>query len=105
MKIIVIIFGILIASQASAGATDAEKMFYREMILKMRTEATFKIPMADHGDLVYRYKAVMDTPLWPLPKSADTPSNDVEETWKINILATTTEKQDSKPFTVSCQPL
>jgi hypothetical protein len=41
--------------------------FYRDLILRVRTEGEFRIPMADRGDQFFRYKMEIDTPKWTLP--------------------------------------
>lgn len=67
----VITFLCLSSIQAFAEATPKEKQFYRDMILKIRTKAEFKVPMPDRGDLHFRYQLQFDTPKWKEPVTND----------------------------------
>lgn len=66
MKIILATFLIIsgLALQANAEATPVEKKFYRDMILRIRTQAEFKIPMPANGDMPFNYKLEFDQPKW-----------------------------------------
>lgn len=58
---------------AFADASPKEKQFYRDLILKVRTQGEFKVAMPDKGDLFFDYKMELDTPKWDAPIVSDYP--------------------------------
>jgi hypothetical protein len=50
---------------AKPDATPAEKKFYRQMVLRIRNAAEFKVPMPANGDLHFSYKLEFADPKWP----------------------------------------
>lgn len=70
------IFVFLLSLQAAAEATPKEKQFYRDMVYRLRTEAEFKVPMPDHGDLHFKYKMELDQPKWKEAITNDWPITD-----------------------------
>lgn len=62
---------LLVATSAFAEPTASEVQFYRDLTLKLRTEATFKIPMPSNGDMVYDYKLEFGDPIYEKPLITD----------------------------------
>ncbi len=56
-----------ISVSAFAQPTAAEKKFYRDLVLKIRPQAEFKVPMPANGDMHFDYKLEFDQPEWPEP--------------------------------------
>jgi hypothetical protein len=74
MKILInfaLTFCFFISVSAFADGSPEELRFYRELTLKIRPEATFKIPMLDR-DLLFDYKLEAGNPIYPQPMVADT---------------------------------
>jgi len=57
------------------------KKHYRDLILRVRTEGEFRIPMPANGDLLFKYKMELDEPKWKEPVVADYPGLNVVEFW------------------------
>lgn len=78
MKPILLFAFILLSStlQAHAEATPKEKKFYRDMVLRIRTQAEFKVPMPANGDMHFDYKMEFDQPKWKEPIMNDYPITD-----------------------------
>jgi hypothetical protein len=78
MKYIFPLFAIFLSFTAAAAreATPQEKMFYREMVLKIRPEAEFKVPMPANGDLHFNYKFELAEPKWKEPITAEMSTTD-----------------------------
>lgn len=51
--------------------TPSEKKFYRDLVLKIRTQAEFKVPMPANGDMHFNYKMEFDQPKWKEPIISD----------------------------------
>lgn len=73
MKFILVLFLVLSSAAALADATPAEKKFYRELIMKVRSSGEFKVAMPDRGDLFFEYKLELDEPKWDEPIVSDYP--------------------------------
>lgn len=63
-------------AQAKPDATPTEKKFYRDMVLRIRTEAEFKVPMPANGDLPFDYKLEFAEPKWSEPITGEYPMTD-----------------------------
>ena len=53
----------------------SDYQFYRDMTLKIRPEATFKVPMPSGADMVYSYKLEFADPVYDQPMIGDTHYN------------------------------
>jgi len=74
MKSILLIFLTLACTPFLATAkepTKAEKKLYRDMVLRIRTQAEFKVPMPANGDMHFGYKMEFDQPKWQEPIISD----------------------------------
>lgn len=60
-----IFFALILMSPWLANAGSAKH--YRDLIMRVRSEGAFKIPMPDRGDLNFKYKMQLDKPKWDLP--------------------------------------
>jgi hypothetical protein len=69
MKLILPLLLVLFSFSALAApdATPAELKFYRDMILRIRGEAEFKVPMPANGDMHFNYKMEFANPKWKDP--------------------------------------
>lgn len=69
--LVIAIFLFSWTAQVHAEATPTEKKFYRDLILRIRTEAGFKVPMPANGDMHFDYKMEFDQPMWNEPMTND----------------------------------
>lgn len=60
-----------VTHHAYAEATPSEKQFYRELVLKIRTQGEFKIAFPNETDQVFKYQFEFDQPKWEEPKIAE----------------------------------
>lgn len=70
-----IFFVLMISLPAFAhhgGPKDSDFQFYRDLTLKIRSEATFKVPMPSGADMIYDYKLEFGEPVWVQPIMGDT---------------------------------
>jgi hypothetical protein len=61
---------------AQAEVSDKDKQFYRELVLKIRMQAEFTVPMPANGDMHFDYKLEFDQPKWKEPLVSETTVKD-----------------------------
>ena len=61
--------------------TPAEIQFYRDLTLKVRTSATFKVPMPSGSDMLYNYQLNFADPVYPEPMIGDLHEVDQNKTF------------------------
>lgn len=71
-----------VTHHAYGEATSAEKEFYRDLVLKIRTQGEFKIAFPNDADQVFKYKLEFDQPKWEEPKVAEHTLYDPDSTEK-----------------------
>ncbi len=54
------------------GPKDADYQFFRDLTLRIRPAATFKVPMPSGADMVYDYKLEFGEPVYDKPLMGDT---------------------------------
>ncbi len=73
MKTIFLILGLGLPALAHHGSpTQADYQFFRDLTLRIRSEATFKVPMPSGADMVYDYKLEFGEPVYDKPLMGDT---------------------------------
>lgn len=70
-KVLFIVLTVLISASALAKPSQADLQFYRELTNKIRSEATFKVPMPDGRDMLYDYKFEWGDAIYPEPIVSD----------------------------------
>ncbi len=75
LSLVVILSSISISAFANQ-PTAAEKKFYRDLVLRIRSQAEFKVPMPANGDMHFDYKMEFDQPKWPEPIIGEFPLTD-----------------------------
>jgi hypothetical protein len=79
MKHVLPLMTLLISLSLPAFAKDPPPgvgKFYRDLVLRIRTQAEFKVPMPANGDLHFDYKMDFDQPKWKDPIMDDYPVTD-----------------------------
>jgi len=71
MVIVALLAGLMWAEQGRAEASAVEKKFFRDLVMRIRPQAEFKIPMPANGDMHFNYSFEFDQPLWPEPVTSD----------------------------------
>lgn len=69
IALIVGVFGFVFCAFASP--SDSELQEYRDLTLKVRKAATFKIPMPSGSDMTYDYQIEFGEPIYPMPLTND----------------------------------